>query len=211
MYGNPYDGDGAFIGSNYLDPSFGISMSQFYIATSIPIQTNKYWPKTVSVYTAQSNDGVGSWFQSKGTQKPECVSVGENLTDTLHQLSYITEQDRYIAKGDSLKDDVASWGLRWGLYDKLYNAPSLITMDTLTNAFYAHENSGNLGKIFEIKYLIENLKNLPEFTNYRKHHKDIISQKEALTEAELLVNESLTKGEKDKEMQNMNTKIAILD
>ncbi|HNO37831.1 MAG TPA: hypothetical protein PKN57_07855, partial [Saprospiraceae bacterium] len=123
-YGNPYDGDGALMGLNYLNKMGAKNGSKFYIASSIPVQTNKYWPKTVSVYTAQSNDGVGSWFQSKGTQKPECVSVGENLTDTLHQLSYITEQDRYIAKGDSLKDDVASWGLRWGLYDKLYNAPS---------------------------------------------------------------------------------------
>ncbi|MBX7063580.1 MAG: hypothetical protein K1X37_02520, partial [Saprospiraceae bacterium] len=210
-YGNPYDGDGALMGLNYLNKMGAKNGSKFYIASSIPVQTNKYWPKTVSVYTAQSNDGVGSWFQSKGTQKPECVSVGENLTDTLHQLSYITEQDRYIAKGDSLKDDVASWGLRWGLYDKLYNAPSLISTDTLTGAFYSHENSGNLGKIFEIKYLIENLKNLPEFNTYREHHKDIISQKEALTEAELLVHTSLTPGAKDTAMQILNTQIAVLD
>ena len=210
-YGNPYDGDGALMGKFYSSFPFAIGASKFYITTSIPVQTNKYWPNYVSYDLPHSNNGVGSWFQSKGTQKPECVSVGENLTDTLHQLSYITEQDRYIAKGDSLKDDVASWGLRWGLYDKLYNAPSLISTDTLTGAFYSHENSGNLGKIFEIKYLIENLKNLPEFNTYREHHKDIISQKEALTEAELLVHTSLTPGAKDTAMQILNTQIAVLD
>ena len=210
-YGNPYDGDGALMGLNYLNKMGAKNGSKFYIASSIPVQTNKYWPNYVSYDLPHSNNGVGNWFQSMGTQKPECIPVGENLTDTLHQLSYITEQDRYIAKGDSLRNDAASWGLRWGLYDKLYNAPSLITMDTLTNAFYAHENSGNLGKIFEIKYLIENLKNLPEFTNYRKHHKDIISQKEALTEAELLVHASLTPGAKDTAMQILNTQIAVLD
>lgn len=178
-HNNPYNSDGAFFGP--INPSGYYAFSQFNIASSVPVQMDPFWPKPVSVSTASTNNGVGTWFYSLGTQNPSCSQGGE-FQEPGSPYTYVTDQDKGIANGDyDNEPDETIWTLYWGLYEKLMRTPSLVSEDPVYSSFVSQLANTNIAKIYQVYEGFHSLGDLTEVTAYRAHHEATANQAELIS------------------------------
>lgn len=209
-HNNPYNGDGAFYGPFNL-PGTEI-ISQFWIASSIPVQTNTLWPNTVSKFTPHLNNAIGTWFRPQGNQKQSCTSPGGEFQEPNPVFTELNDQDFKIASGDyENESEGMRFTLNWGLFEKLKRTPALIAANAVYNTFYQHTEASNIGRIYEVYDKFQELSIESGMQGYRNYNDDLVNQKDLISNSIIEYLGAVGNQAKTEKWQEVQTELSSLE